>query len=312
MRAAFTGRPLSSRLPVSYQVVPPWLRSLIAAVVGRMRRGSANRWAEFPGWPLDLSADFAADLAGGPPARPPDAPAPVVLSHDLDSREGAETLVRRFLAVEEAAGARSVNFVVPCRRPLDHGLLAEIRARGHEIGIHGYDHGNRTAFAGETERERRVAAAADLIARYDASGYRSPSLLRTRDLLRTLARRYRYDSSIPTSGGLFPTPNNGCATARPFEVEGIAELPLSLPRDGSLRFLGHSPETILKIWIECAETIAAAGGVVVLLTHCEERFSGNEPMLNAYRAFLDHLAASPRFSWSSPAGVLKSYLGKGS
>lgn len=53
------------------------------------------------------------------------------------------------------------------------------------------------------------------------------------------------------------------------------EIPLSLPRDGSLRFLGHTPKEILSLWKLCANSLADAGGVVVLLTHCESRFSGN-------------------------------------
>jgi len=82
------------------------------------------------------------------------------------------------------------------------------------------------------------------VERYTATGYRAPSLLRTRPLLRDLGPRFRYDSSIPTAGGLFPTPNNGCATARPFRIEDILELPITLPRDGTLRFLGFSPDEV--------------------------------------------------------------------
>ena len=100
LRAAFTGAPLSSRLPVSYQRVPPRIRSLIAGVLGRIKRLSVRRWGSFPAWPLDLSADFVADLGGAPPAGES---APVVLSHDLDSPEGLRSLVDRFLPVEEGA-----------------------------------------------------------------------------------------------------------------------------------------------------------------------------------------------------------------
>jgi hypothetical protein len=136
-------------------------------------------------------------------------------------------------------------------------------------------------------------------------GYRAPSLLRTRDLLRDLSTRYRYDSSIPTSGGMFPVPNNGCASARPFQIEGIWEIPLSLPRDGSLRFLGHSPREILKLWTDCAAKIARRGGVVVLLTHCERRFSGNRDDARVYRQFVEHVASSPEhYAFSTPAAVL--------
>jgi peptidoglycan/xylan/chitin deacetylase (PgdA/CDA1 family) len=55
--------------------------------------------------------------------------------------------VRDFLDIEETAGARSTSFVVPCAWPLDHGLLQQLHDRGHEIGVHGYDHANRTPFA---------------------------------------------------------------------------------------------------------------------------------------------------------------------
>ncbi len=306
LRAAYTEQqPRFARLPFSYQVVPPALRMLLASLLGRWRRRQIERWAAFPGWPLDLSADFACDLLQPPDAYVEPGPAPVLLTHDLDSPEGLARLVRQFLPLEEAVGARSVNFIVPCAWKIDDGLLTELKDRGHEIGTHGYDHSNRTAFLPPEQRQRRLREGKQRLARYEPAGYRAPSLLRTAPLLRDLARLYRFDSSIPTSGGLFPVPNNGCASARPFVVEGIVEIPLSLPRDGSLRFLGHSAAEIAGIWIDCAEQIAHSGGVVVLLTHCEARFSGNAAMLDAYRRFLEHLAGSSRFCWSSPAALLE-------
>jgi peptidoglycan/xylan/chitin deacetylase (PgdA/CDA1 family) len=306
LRAAFTDvPPLTSRLPLSYRLVPGWLRAGLAGLLGRWQRRRPDRWARFPGWPLDLSADLLADLVRGPSGGPPPGPTPVLLTHDLDSPEGTERLLAQFLPLEEAAGARSLNFVVPCAWPLDRGRLDEVRARGHEVGVHGYDHSNRTANAAPDERRRRLEAGKAALAGYDVRGYRAPSLVRTAPLLRDLAGLYRFDSSIPTSGGPFPTPNNGCASARPFAVEGLCEIPLSLPRDGSLRFLGYRPAEIAALWIDCAERIARSGGVVVLLTHCEARFSGNGPMQAAYRVFLDHVAGSGRFRWAGAAEVLR-------
>jgi peptidoglycan/xylan/chitin deacetylase (PgdA/CDA1 family) len=303
-RAAFTDMPpVSARLPVNYQRIPGWLRAWVAAVQGLRQRGQSARWAAFPGWPLDLSADLVADLAGVPNPFA-GGPAPVLLTHDIDSAEGLANLRRDFLPIEEAYGARSASYVVPCGWTLDHDALAGIRERGHEIGVHGYDHGNRTPFADAEERRARLDGARAFADRYGAAGYRAPSLLRTRPLLRDLAGRYRYDSSVPTSGGLFPVPNNGCASARPFSLEGALEIPLSLPRDGSLRFLGYAPEDIAQLWIDGAETIARSGGVVVLLTHCERRFSGTAPMLAAYRRFVEHVASHPRrFALTTPAVV---------
>ncbi len=309
-RAAFTEHPpASSRLPVSYQRVPGRLRALIGSAIGRWNRGRSERWAAFPAWPIDLSADLLFDLSLPTTPRPVD-PAPVVLPHDIDSSEGLKTLVDRFLPAEEAAGARSTSYVVPCAWPVDRALTREVSARGHEIGVHGYDHSNLTPFADDTERGRRLDAALPFAREHRSFGYRAPSLLRTRALLRDLAARYSYDSSIPTSGGLFPVPNNGCATARPFAIEGVFELPLSMPRDGSLRFLGYSPDDIASLWIDCADLIARSRGVVVLLTHCERRFSGNDGMFAAYRRFLDHVQSRPeRFRFMRAADVVNRFKG---
>jgi len=304
-RAAFTDvKPASSRLPISYQWVPAWIRAAGASLIGRRQRGRIAQWARFPGWPLDLSADFVADLTAAALTGRSGLRTPVLLSHDIDSPEGLANLTTRFLPLEESVGARSVNYIVPCAWKIDEARLNHVRDRGHELGIHGYDHRNRTAFAPADERRRRLDAARPLIDRYGVRGYRAPSLLRTRALLRDLAGRYAYDSSIPTSGGLFPVPNNGCATARPFRIEGMTELPITMPRDGSLRFLGYRPEEIAPLWIECARTIADSRGVIVLLTHCEDRFSGTEPMLRAYRRFLDFVAESDRFVFGRTLDVL--------
>jgi peptidoglycan/xylan/chitin deacetylase (PgdA/CDA1 family) len=288
-RAAFTEQPpASARLPVSYQRVPGRLRAAIGSAIGRWNRGRADRWAAFPGWPLDLSADLLFDLSL--PCEPRLAePAPVVLTHDIDSPEGLRNLVDRFLPAEEAVGARSTSFIVPCAWEVDEGLAQAITSRGHDVGVHGYDHSNLTPFADEKKRQRRLDAARPFATKYGAVGYRAPSLLRTRALLGDLVGRYRYDSSIPTSGGLFPVPNNGCASARPWAIGGILELPLSLPRDGSLRFLGYSADEIARLWMDCADLIARSCGIVMLLTHCERRFSGDDRMFGAYRRFLDHV-----------------------
>ena len=301
--AAFTeSPPASARLPLSYRRVPGLLRAAAASVIGRVRRRQVDQWARFPRWPLDLSADFMSDVAAERRAIP--SPTPVVLTHDIDSAEGLNQLMRHFLAREEAVGARSVNYIVPHGWPLDAGALDEIRARGHQIGVHGFDHSNRTPFLDSGARRERLAAGRRFADEHGATGYRAPSLLRTRALLRDVGERFAYDSSIPTSGGLFPVANNGCATARPFVIEGVAELPLSMPRDGSLRFLGYSATEILALWKECATAIAASGGVVVLLTHCERRFSGTTEMLRIYSRLLEHLASAGRYRFSQPVDVL--------
>jgi len=304
--AAFTDRaPTSSRLPISYHAIPRVLRTIIAKAIGRARRAQESDWARYPIWPIDLSADLAADLAGEVSPLVGQS-TPVLLSHDLDSPEGLRNALSLFAPIEAAVGAKAVHYVVPCAWPVDHGLVDALAAQGHEIGVHGYNHSNKTPFAPPAERERRLLAARPFIDRHGVVGYRAPSLLRTEPLLIALSRYYRYDSSVPTSGGLFPVPNNGCATARPFVLAGIRELPISLPRDGSLLFLGYKPEEILTLWKEVADLVSRSRGMVSLLTHCEAHFSGNEPMLTIYREFLQWLAADGRFRFMRPRDLVDS------
>ena len=176
--------PLSSRLPISYQLIPPFIRSLVASVIGRRKLRDIRTWANFPGFPLDLSVDILSDIFGVPYDRLK--PTPVLLTHDIDSLEGLKNL-SMFIKEEEAVGAKSTNFVVPCRWPLDHGILFGLADSGHEIGIHGFDHSNTTAFLNEQMIAKRIDKMQDLIGRYKIVGYRAPSLLRKRKLLRELS-----------------------------------------------------------------------------------------------------------------------------
>jgi len=306
LNAYTNNRPISSRLPFSYQVIPSPIRNFVASIIGHIKKRQESKWGAFPAWPLDLSSDFLADIAGffSPFAN---SPTPVLLTHDIDSLEGLQNLPKWFLPLEEEVGATSTNYVVPCAWTVDYDILDDIKARGHEIGVHGYDHSNLTPFVSEQVRRKRLNAASNFVNKYNVAGYRAPSLLRTAELLHSLADYYQYDSSIPTSGGLFPIPNNGCASARPFKIGNIMEIPLSMPRDGSLRFLGHSPNEILKIWSDCATKISESGGVVVLLTHCEKRFSGNPKMLESYKKFLYFIQNAEQFEWSTPQRVLRRF-----
>lgn len=304
-RQAFLRRSIAAtRLPISYRRIPGPVRQMLGRAAGRVQRHRQGSWADFPGWPLDLSSDIAADLSAASSTRAEITP--VLLTHDIDSPEGLTNLLRLFLPIEEEIGARSANFIVPCAWPVDHGLVSEVMRRGHEIGVHGYDHSGITSFTSPGERAKRIARGRTFGDRYQAAGYRAPSLIRSRQLLTELDNHYLYDSSIPTSGGPFPAPNNGCASARPWQIGTLWEIPLSLPRDGSLRFLGYNSAQIADMWLRLSKVIGRAGGVVTLLTHCERAFSGNPSMLRAYRNFVERIATDDRFVFLRPADLVSS------
>ena len=79
----------------------------------------------------------------------------------------------------------------------------------------------------------------------------------------------------------------------------LAEVPVTLPRDGSLLFLGTAWSEIGQIWRESARMVRDAHGVVVLLIHCEERFSGSSEGRDTVESFISWLAGSDDFAFTT-------------
>ena len=144
-----SSRPASARLPFNYQRGARcgrvrWSRRRSAATTGAASIGGRA----FPGWPIDLSADLLDDLRADVDRASARAARPRGRARTTSiRREGLTNLVTNFLPLEEAVGARSTSYVVPCAWRIDHGLVGELIARGHEVGVHGYDHSNTTPFA---------------------------------------------------------------------------------------------------------------------------------------------------------------------
>jgi hypothetical protein len=251
-----------------------------------------------PRWPVDATVDYFADLLGPSPEYLT-GPTPVIISHDLDTPEGLSNYLEWFLPMEQALGVgRPAAFVVPSWWPGDDAPLDELRS-STEIGIHGFDHSGHTPFAEASELKSRIDFGSQLARRLGACGYRAPSLLRSRPMLGELASHYAFDSSIPTSGGPLPTRNSGAATVRPFLIDDLVEIPVTLPRDGSLLFLGSSWQEIAQTWRESARMIREAHGVVVLLIHCEERFSGSAEGRKTVQEFVSWIASSDEFEFTT-------------
>lgn len=285
--AAFlTRRPWHLRGGSIRRLIPSSIRPHLLRLLSSRHPNKAHI---FPDWPLDLSADVLSDLAGGHSSFRTHKRR-VVVTHDLDSLSDQRLFLDKFEPLERRYGVRSVNFIVPFAEKLDHGLLQQIASAGNEIGVHGFDHTGRTAFLCKPHQHIRVRAAFDELAEFSPISYRAPFLLMSEHLLDTVAHYAQIDSSIPTSAGNFPTRRYGCATARPFHHNSIWEVPVSLPRDGQLLALGFSPQQILDTWQNCTREIAAAAGVVVLIVHCGEHFSGTSYMIDTYGSFLEWLS----------------------
>ena len=219
----------------------------------------------------------------------PRQPGEVILTHDIDTRDGFPW-VTRTAELELAHGFRSTWNVVGRGDPLDHGVLEWLVERGCTIGLHGYNHDNCLAFLPADRIRRRLDACRDLIERYSMRSFRSPSWFRTDTLFQVLKGYGLVDYSRLDTDRSCPGGVGGCLWTKRFELDGLTHVPTTVPFEDPL-YWGYTPEQLISFWQPKIAWLRACGGNIVVNTHPEPRFSGNARMLRAYDQLLDVLAA---------------------
>lgn len=290
---------LSGRqLALYYRAKPLVPRSLQLAA----RRVLARRQSRpvFPAWPFEGSLTallrFYAHcvLVGldsdSAPFRwfwPKQAAAALILTHDVESAEGLRFALR-LADLEESRGFRSSFNIVASSYPIDTGILAELRNRGFEIGLHGLRH-DRSLFASRDAFVSRLPALAAAATRLGAVGFRSPSTIRVHDWLGELP--LDYDCSVPHSDPYEPQPG-GCCSLWPFFIGSLVELPYTLPQDHTL--LTVLREQPLPIWLAQVDKIERSHGLIQGLTHPDPGYLAEPRARKIYAELLDALASRER------------------
>ncbi len=190
----------------------------------------------------------------------------LVLTHDVDTARGAQRC-RALASLEENLGFRSSFNFVPERYEVLPELRFDLTERGFEVGVHGLNHDGGYFNSREIFLER-----ATKINRYlkdwNASGYRSPSMLHNLEWMRVL--NIEYDASTFDTDPFEPQPE-GMGTIFPFwvpgngELKGYVELPYTLPQDFTLFVLFQ--ERSIRIWKEKLDWIVENGGMALLNSH---------------------------------------------
>lgn len=260
----------------------------------KMRRTLIRRQGSpvFPAWPFERAGRDLVELAladhmlvrgvtavGFPWFWPERFTAAATLTHDVESADG----LRRAGEVgrwEEEHGFRSSFNVVSNSYPIDPKCLAELKARGHEIGSHAIHH-DRSLFASRAAFERQLPLLRDAAQRLDATGFRSPATHRVVEWMSELP--FSYDCTMSHSDPYEPIPG-GTATVWPFFHGDVVELPYTAPQDHALfNLLGHRDSSV---WRGQLEQVAAVNGLFQLVTHPDPEYLGRPAAANAYREML--------------------------
>ncbi len=289
--------PASARLPFHYHRIPPRARLWLARRLAR----SAER-SQFPRAPFEPTLDAIRWARGERIAWPGGARCALLLTHDVDTARGAAA-IGPVAELERRLGVRSAFFVCSHHYALDLDALARMEREGFEIASHGWNHDNRLAFLPAPERAARLdAVTARFRPRFALAGFRSPSTLRTPELLADLASRFAWDSSIPDVdlelGG-------GCGTVFPFRSGRLLEIPITLPLESSLLYRGESPARVFEAWSEKLDWIRRVGGVATAVLHTEPQLGGHPELL---RRYADWVAGVPSDVWAATPRALVAYL----
>ena len=286
-----------------YRVRPVLPRSVQIAMRRAFSRIQAR--TRFPRWPAetglhdlyDLLLGLLASVAGE--AVPTIAPWPagkswaLVLTHDVETSVGYEH-IHLLRDVELAAGCRSCWNLVPKRYTVADGVVAELKALGFEVGVHGLYHDGRD-LESRAILEERLPEMRAWAERWGATGFRSPATHRRWEWMPLLG--FDYDSSYPDTDPFEPQ-SGGCCTWLPFMNDALVELPITLPQDHTLFVILRRDETA---WVEKADLVRSRGGMALLITHPD--YMLERERVGSYRRFLLHMTADPGMWCALPSEV---------
>ena len=203
-----------------------------------------------------------------------------VLTHDVETSDGFAT-VDRLAKLEESKGFRSSWHFVPHKYPLDDGLLRDLVDRGHEVGIHGYNHDGRL-FASRHVFNRRLPKINAALQKYCAAGFRAPMVHRNLDWIEKLD--LDYDASCFDVDPFQAMPG-GVGSIWPFLKGKMVELPYTLPQDHTL-FVAMEEKSI-DAWKTKINFLREWSGMALSITHPD--YLDTPFRLGLYEQLLDHL-----------------------
>ena len=325
-RSGFS-RPIYTYLPMHYHLIPGGIRFAIfksLTSVKKLRLKKDLKGANFlekdyfPSWPVEdciegmrwaflktLHLLVSSELTPTP-FWPDGKQYAVVLVHDVDTKHGFER-IHKLLDVDDRFNVVSCWSIVARHYNMDKSLLRSLIQRGHEIAMHGYNHDGKLSFLRLSEINKRLSECSDFISDFQVRGFRSPSLLRTENLFHAL-KGFSYDNSVPDTEILSQNAKfSGCCTIFPFWKQNLLELPVTVPMDCTLLFLGYSLEEILKVWLDKIKWIKSVGGLAVITTHPEPHFSGNNAMVDVYAALLKEISSDETAWITTPSKVAESW-----
>lgn len=269
-------------------LVPIFVRQLLQKIRNKQST-VANDWY-IPTKLIDAVSQFGAPDS----IWPDDSEFAFVLTHDVETEDGMK-LIPQLAKIEEDLGFRSSWNLVPHKYSIDRSLVEDLKSRGFEIGIHGYNHDGKL-FLSKQIFDKRVPPINQAFKDYDSIGFRTPMVHRNLAWMQQL--HMEHDSSCFDVDPFQAMPG-GIQSVWPFIFGRFVELPYTMPQDHTL--LISLGETSDQIWRDKLDRIADLKGMAMMLTHPD--YLDTPERLNVYRSFLEYVKERGRFWHALPREV---------
>ncbi len=220
----------------------------------------------------------------------------IVLTHDVETEVGFKN-IDAVVRIEEQYGFRSSWNLVAKKYPIDQGYVEDLKTRGFEVGIHGYNHDGRDYLSRRVFR-KRAKYVNEAIRRFGALGFRSPACQRNLEWLQELD--IEYDASCFDVDPFQPMPG-GTKSIWPFRAGKFIELPYTLPQDHVL-FITLAEQSN-AIWRKKTEWLIQQRGMACLITHPD--YLLDKRLLGYYEDFLRFLGSKTGYWHGTPASLVE-------
>jgi peptidoglycan/xylan/chitin deacetylase (PgdA/CDA1 family) len=299
---------LLTNLPISYNLAPKPLREMVL----KERKGQ-NCLAFCEKLPFDalrLTLVSAIEkLMGKSPSRKMwnGKKTVVALTHDVETQNGLRRS-KKVKRIEHKYDAQSAWYVPSKMFELDVEAIRDLANHG-EVGAHDTKHDGKlvqTHGSKLIQRMREAKQTLEKLTREQVTGFRSPLLQHSAEILGALRKAgYAYDTSIPTWEPRHPytMKSHGVATTYPFHVNGLIEIPVTLPQDHQLLYvLGLRPKEVVREWMSMIDTVKELGGVSTILMHPDYELADPEN-LGKYEELLNAIISDNQVMVSLPKQI---------
>jgi peptidoglycan/xylan/chitin deacetylase (PgdA/CDA1 family) len=274
-----------------FYFLKPWIPRYVQLKTRRLIARRVNK-KNSKNWPINYNSNTPPENWTGWPGKKKFA---VVLRHDVESVYGMKN-IDTLIGVEKNLGFKSSFNFSPERYDVPETLIAEIKKKGFEVGLHGLKHDGNYYFS-KQEFQKRAVRINKYLRNWDACGFVSPSALHNFEWISEL--NILYDSSSFDTDPFEPQPDPA-NTIFPFIYisketgKKYVELPYTLPQDFTLfSILG---EKDIRIWKQKIDWLTENNGMVLINTHPDYMFfeddqkTKNLYSFNLYKEALEYIS----------------------